>query len=121
MSYVEGFVLPVPTDKKQAYIDHARYCAAIFKDYGMVSMTECWGDDVPEGEITSFPMAVKLKEGETVVFSWAVWPDKAARDAGWEKIMADPRMDPENAAIAMPFDGKRMIFGGFTPVVEIGA
>ena len=119
MSYVEGFVLPIPTANKQAYIDHALYCADIFKDYGMVSMTECWGDDVPEGEVNSFHSAVLLKEGETVVFSWITWPDKATRDAGWEKITADPRMDPKNSNVQMPFDGKRMIFGGFVPVVEI--
>ncbi len=116
MSYVEGFLLPVPDDRKQAYIDHAKYCADIFKDYGMVSMTECWGDDVPEGETNSMRSAVLLKDGESVVFSWMTWPDKATRDAGWEKIMADPRMTPE--AMETPFDGKRMIFGGFVPVVE---
>ncbi len=117
MSYVEGFLLPVPSDKKQAYFDHALYCADIFKDYGMISMVECWGDDVPDGELNSMKSAVMLKEGETVVFSWMTWPDKAARDAGWEKIMADPRMEPEK--VEMPFDGKRMIFGGFVPIVSM--
>ncbi|MEO1038212.1 MAG: DUF1428 domain-containing protein [Pseudomonadota bacterium] len=117
MSYVEGFVLPVPNSARDAYIEHARYSGEIFKEYGMVSMVECWGDDVPEGKLTSFPLAVKLQADETVVFSWVVWPDKATRDAGWEKIMADPRMNDES--MAMPFDGKRMIFGGFVPVVEM--
>ena len=117
MSYVEGFVLPVPNTAKQAYIDHAKYCGDIFKDYGMLAMTECWGDDVPAGEVNSLQSAVLLKDDESVVFSWMIWPDKAARDAGWEKIMADPRMDPEK--VEMPFDGKRMIFGGFVPVVEM--
>ena len=117
MSYVEGFVLPVPDENKQAYIDHALYCAEVFKEYGLISMVECWGDDVPEGEVNSFHSAVLLKEGESVVFSWMTWPDKATRDAGWEKIMADPRMAPDKAE--MPFDGKRMIFGGFMPIVEV--
>ena len=117
MSYVEGFLLPVPTDKKQAYIDHALYCADIFKEHGMTSMVECWGDDVPEGEVNSMRSAVHLKEDETVVFSWMTWPDKAARDAGWEKIRTDPRMNDE--AVEIPFDGKRMIFGGFMPIAEV--
>ena len=117
MSYVEGFVLPVPADKKQAYIEHALYCADVFKDYGMTSMTECWGDDVPEGKVNSMRTAVLLEDGETVVFSWMTWPDKATRDAGWEKIMNDPRMKSD--AVDIPFDGKRMIFGGFVPIVEI--
>jgi len=117
MSYVEGFVLPIPTAKKQAYIDHALYCAEIFKDHGMVSLMECWGDDVPDGKLNSMRSAVLLEVGETVVFSWMTWPDKATRDTGWEKIMADPRMGSEDVEI--PFDGKRMIFGGFVPVVEV--
>ncbi len=117
MSYVEGFVLPISKDNKQAYIDHALYCADVFKEYGMTAMVECWGDDVPDGKINSMRTAVLLEEGETVVFSWMTWPDKATRDAGWEKIMADPRMAP--GAVEIPFDGKRMIFGGFVPIVEI--
>ena len=117
MSYVEGFVLPVPNDAKEAYREHALYCADVFKAYGMISMVECWGDDVPEGELNSFHTAVMRKENEAVVFSWMIWPDKTTRDAGWEKIMADPRMNDES--MQMPFDGKRMIFGGFEPIVEI--
>lgn len=117
MSYVEGFVLAVPTAKKDAYIQHALFSAEIFKDHGMVSMVECWGDDVPEGKVNSFHTAVHRKDDETVVFSWAIWPDKATRDAGWEAIMADPRMD--NPDMDMPFDGQRMIFGGFETIVEV--
>ena len=81
-----------------------------------MSVTECWGDDVPEGKITSFPMAVKRKDDETVVFSWITWPSRAARDAGIAKVMADPRLNPDTNP--MPFDGQRMMFGGFEAIVE---
>ena len=116
MAYVEGVAAAVPNANKEAYRDFARRSGEIFKEYGLLSLVECWGDDVPAGELTSFPMAVKLQEGETVVFSWMIWPDKASRDADWAKIMEDPRMD---ALGDMPFDGKRMIFGGFVPIVEL--
>ncbi len=79
-------------------------------------MVECWGDDVPDGQVTSFPMAVKRKDDETVVFSWIIWPSREVRKAGWEKVMADPRMSADTNP--MPFDGKRMIFGGFETIVE---
>ncbi len=91
--------------------------AAIFKEFGALKSVECWGDDVPDGKLTSFPMAVKKEPGETVVFSWLVWPDKAARDAGWAKMMQDPRLQP--GANPMPFDGKRLIYGGFEVALEI--
>ena len=81
-----------------------------------MSVVECWGDDVPEGKLTSFPLAVKREADETVVFSWVTWPSRAVRDAGWEKLMADPRMSP--AAIPMPFDGKRLIYGGFQMIMQ---
>jgi uncharacterized protein YbaA (DUF1428 family) len=116
MSYIDGFVCPVPAAKREAYRKHAAEAAAIFKDHGAAQVVEAWGDDVPDGKLTSFPMAVQLKADETVVFSWIVWPDKAARDAGMEKAMKDPRMPQDMSA--MPFDGKRMIYGGFTPIVE---
>lgn len=116
MAYVEGTVTAVPDANKEAYIDFSKRSGAIFKDHGLQSLVECWADDVPDGEQTSFPMAVKLQPGESVVFSWMVWPDKATRDDGWRKIMDDPRMAEMGE---MPFDGKRMIFGGFVPVVDL--
>ncbi|HDZ58104.1 MAG TPA: DUF1428 domain-containing protein [Pseudomonas xinjiangensis] len=117
MPYVDGFVAPVPTANKEAYRKHASEAGLIFKEYGALSFVECWGDDVPEGEVTSFPMAVKCKEDETVIFSWITWPSRAVRDAGMAKVMADPRLQPD--VNPMPFDGKRMIFGGFEAVVEL--
>jgi uncharacterized protein YbaA (DUF1428 family) len=111
MSYIDAFVAAVPTANRQAYIEHAKLSAVVFKDHGALKITEAWGDDVPEGEITSFPMAVKCGKDETVVFSSVLWPSKEARDAGWQAIMQDPRMHPDNNP--MPFDGKRLIYGGF--------
>ena len=115
MTYIDGFVAAVPTANREKFKKHADEAAAIFKEYGALSVVECWGDDVPEGKITSFPMAVQRKDDETVVFSWIVWPSKEARKAAWDKVMADPRMKPEGNP--MPFDGKRMIFGGFEPII----
>jgi uncharacterized protein YbaA (DUF1428 family) len=115
MAYVDGYLIAVPTAKREAYHDLAAMAAPIFREHGALSVVECWGDDVPEGKVTSFPMAVKLEPGETVVFSWIVWPSREARDAGNAKVMADPRMQPPGE---MPFDGKRMIFGGFEVLVE---
>jgi uncharacterized protein YbaA (DUF1428 family) len=116
MNYVDGYLIPVPTAKKEDYRRLAEAAATVFKDHGALSVVECWGDDVPEGKVTSFPMAVKRKDDETVVFSWITWPSKAVRDAGMKKSMEDPRMDhdPRN----MPFDGQRMIFGGFQVLVN---
>ncbi len=111
MSYVDGFITPVPTAKREAYRQHAADAAAVFKEFGAQSIVECWGDDVPEGKVTSFSMAVKREPGETVVFSWITWPSRAARDEAWKKVMADPRMQP--GTMTMPFDGKRLIYGGF--------
>ena len=116
MTYVDGFVAAVPTKNKEKFIEHARIAADVLKDAGAIQIRECWGDDVPDGEVTSFPMAVKKKEDETVLFSWIVWPDKSVRDAGMKKMMEDPRMQPD--ANPMPFDGKRIIFGGFEVVLE---
>jgi uncharacterized protein YbaA (DUF1428 family) len=115
MSYIDGFVIPVPTAKKQAYREMAERAAAVFKEYGAVKIVECWGDDVPEGKVTSFPMAVKREPGESVVFSWIVWPSKDVRDEGSKKVMADPRMQMTDD---MPFDGKRLIYGGFEVLYE---
>ena len=116
MNYLDGFVAAVPAANKEAYLKHAADTAVMFKEYGAVSVVESWGDDVPEGKLTSFPMAVKREEGEVVVFSWIAWPSKAVRDSAWEKIMADPRMGPDRAPL--PLDGKRMIYGGFQIIME---
>lgn len=116
MAYIDGFVLAVPTANKMAYLKLARKMAKIFKQHGALSVSECWGDDVPPGKLTSFPLAVKLKPDETVVFSWIVWPSRRARDAGNKKAMSDPSMAMD--LNAMPFDGKRMIFGGFKTLLE---
>jgi uncharacterized protein YbaA (DUF1428 family) len=121
MSYIDGFVIAVPTANKQKFIDHARKLDPVFLEYGATRVIEGWGDDVPDGKLTDFRKAVQATADETVAFSWVEWPDKATRDAGMKKIMEDPRMDPSNSENEqMPFDGKRMIFGGFQPVVELG-
>ncbi|WP_323042149.1 DUF1428 domain-containing protein [Gemmobacter sp.] len=117
MSYFDGFLAAVPAANKDAYADHARAVWPLFQKYGAVSMRECWGDDVPDGKVTSFPMAVKLEPGEVVVFSWIEWPDKATRDACWRASETDPGFQPMGE---MPFDGKRMIYGGFVPIVNCG-
>ncbi len=116
MSYIDGFVLAVPTDKKDIYKKVALDASKVFKDHGALKVVEAWGDDVPEGKLTSFPLAVKLEPNETVVFSWIVWPDRATRDKGMKKSEDDPRM--QMAPDAMPFDGKRMIFGGFETLID---
>jgi uncharacterized protein YbaA (DUF1428 family) len=116
MAYVDGFVAAVPTANRDAYLKHATEAAAIFREYGAERVVETWGEDVPDGKLTSFPMAVQKAAEETVVFSWIVWPSKSVRDAAWQKVMADPRMQPE--ANPMPFDGKRMIYGGFDVLLD---
>jgi uncharacterized protein YbaA (DUF1428 family) len=118
MSYIDGFVIAVPTARKEEFIAHARRGDTAILGYGALRVVECWGDDVPKGEHTDFFGAVKASAEETVVFSWIEWPDKATRDAGMRKMMSDPDMDPANNP--MPFDGKRMIYGGFVPVVTLG-
>ena len=115
MSYVDGFVIPVPTDKKQAYREAASKALAVFKEYGATRIVECWGNDVPDGKVTDFKGAVKAKPGETIVFSWIEWPSKAVRDAGNEKMKNDPRMQNMSD---MPFDAQRMIFGGFEVLLD---
>jgi uncharacterized protein YbaA (DUF1428 family) len=114
--YVDGYVLPVPLEKKDAYFEMARKAASAFDRYGAKRVVEAWGDDIRDGKVTDFKRAVQAKEGETVVFSWIEWPDKATRDEGWKKIMEDPDMQPDKEN--MPFDGMRMFWGGFTPVVD---
>jgi uncharacterized protein YbaA (DUF1428 family) len=119
MSYVDGFVMAVPNANKQAFIEHAKTFDPVFMEHGATRVLECWADDVPDGTLTDFKKSVQAKPDESVVFSWIEWPDKATRDAGMKKVMDDPRMDP--AKNPMPFDGKRMIYGGFQPVVDIGS
>jgi uncharacterized protein YbaA (DUF1428 family) len=116
MPYVDGFVIAVPNDKREDYRQHATKAAAMFRAHGATSVVECWGDDVPDGKLTSFPMAVKKEANETVVFSWITWPSRAARDEAWKKVMDDERMKSDSNP--MPFDGKRMIYGGFEVIVE---
>ncbi len=116
MSYIDGFVVPVPAGNKEAYREMAARVAPLFREYGATRIVECWGDDVPDGKVTDFKRAVKAEAGETVVFSWIVWPSKAVRDEGGKKRMADPRMKMDGA----PFDGKRMIFGGFSVLLDTG-
>jgi uncharacterized protein YbaA (DUF1428 family) len=117
MSYIDGFVIAVPTANKEKFIQHANDGDSVFVEHGATRILECWGDDVQDGKQTDFRRAVNAKEDETVVFSWIEWPDKATRDAGMEKAMKDPRLSPQSNP--MPFDGMRMIYGGFAPVVEL--
>ena len=115
MTYIDGFVVPVPASSKAAYAALAAKAALVFKEHGATRVVECWGDDVPGGEQTDFMRSVEAKDDEIVVFSWVEWPSKAVRDEASPRVMADPRMQPEGD---MPFDGKRMIFGGFESLVE---
>jgi uncharacterized protein YbaA (DUF1428 family) len=117
MSYVDGFVCAVPDANKAAYLEHARKMAAVFKEFGALRIVETWADDVPEGTLTSFTMAVKREANESVVFSWVEWASREARDAGWKKIMEDPRMRPD--VNPMPLDGKRLIYGGFQMIMDL--
>src|SRR5882672_7542095 len=96
MTYVDGFVAAVPTANRDAYRRHAEAAAVVFKEHGALKLVECWGDDVADGKLTSFPMAVKCAPDETVVFSWIMWPSRQVRDASMKKVMADPRMQPDN-------------------------
>jgi uncharacterized protein YbaA (DUF1428 family) len=115
MSYIDGFVIPVPAGKKEAYRAMAAKAAPIFKEFGATRIVECWGDDIPDGKVTDFKGAVKAESGENVVFSWIVWPSKAVRDEGNRKVMEDPRMKMTDD---MPFDGKRLIYGGFEVLLD---
>jgi uncharacterized protein YbaA (DUF1428 family) len=116
MGYADGYVLPVPDGNKDAYRALAEKASQVFRDHGATRVVEAWGDDVPDGKVTDFARAAHKQDGETVVFSWVEWPSKEARVTGWEKVMADERMQPDGTEV--PFDGKRMIYGGFTPIVE---
>jgi uncharacterized protein YbaA (DUF1428 family) len=114
MSYIDGFVIAVPAAKKQAYLESASAFAKLFKEFGATRVVECWGDDVPEGKLTDFRRAVKAEAGEVVVFSWVEYPSKEIRDAATVKMQQDDRMKGAD----LPFDGKRMIFGGFIPLLD---
>jgi len=116
MSYIDCFVAAVPTENKDKYLEHAKYMAEVFKEFGALEIVENWGDDVPDGKVTSLPLAVKADSSETVVFSWVVWPSKEVRDSGWAAMMEDPRMAPDQNP--MPFDGKRLIYGGFNTILK---
>ena len=115
MSYIDGFVIPVPDGNKEKYRQMARDAAKIFMEYGATRVVECWGNDVPDGKVTDFKRAVAAQAGESIVFSWIVWPSKEVRDADNKKMMNDKRMQP---GPDMPFDGKRMIFGGFEMLLD---
>ncbi|TPK71386.1 DUF1428 domain-containing protein [Mesorhizobium sp. B2-3-3] len=117
MSYVDGFVLAVPKAKLDDYKKLANLAGTVWKEHGALAYVECVGDDVPYGEITSFPRAVQAKEDEIVVFAWVLYESRQNRDAVVAKVMADPRLQPNMET--MPFDGKRMIFGGFQPFMEL--
>ncbi len=112
--YVDGFVVPVPTANKGAYREFAARHARLLQEFGATRVVDAWGDDVPPGKTTDYQGAVKANGDETVVFSWIEWPSKEARDEGWKKAMSDPRMRDEQ----MPFDGRRLIYGGFAPIVD---
>lgn len=117
--FVDGFVVPVPEANKEAYREMAAKAASVFREYGAIRVVEAWGDDVQDGKVTDFRRASKAEPGENIVYSWIEWPDKAARDEAWEKVMKDPRMQPDHAN--MPFDGKRMFWGGFDMLLDTGA
>ena len=114
MTYISRFVPPVKPENKDAYIESARMAWPLFQEFGALSMNEGWGDNTPDGKVTDFRRAVQAEAGEIVVFSWVVWPDKATADAAEGKMMSDPRMEQ----LPMPFDGKRMIYGGFQTIFE---
>ena len=126
MSYIDGFVIAVPTANRQKFIDHAELGDSLFIELGATRVIECWGDDVRDGKVTDFRKAVQARDDETIVFSWIEWLYKRTRDAAMQKMTgwmnnpekADPRMDPNRNP--MPFDGKRLIYGGFAPIDEVG-
>lgn len=120
MSFIDGFVLAVPTANKQAFRDQATFAAKVFIEHGALRVIECWGEEVTEGEKTDFLRAVQAKDDETVMFSWIEWPSRAARDAGNDKVANDPRMQPD-AKEQRHFDGTRMIYGGLSPLLDVRA
>jgi uncharacterized protein YbaA (DUF1428 family) len=119
MTYIDGFVVPVPTKNIEAYRKVANACGAIWREYGALQYREFIAEDVKPGKVTSFPQSVNLEEGETVVFSWIEYKSRAHRDEVNEKVMKDPRMAPYMDMANMPFDGKRLIYGGFETLVSL--
>lgn len=119
MPYVDGFIVPVPGKNMDAYLEMSRQCAKVWREYGAIQYRECVADDVKVGVHTSFPQAVKLEDGEVVVFSWIVYPSKEVRDSCNEKVMSDPRMKDMMDPAKMPFDGKRLIYGGFEMLIDL--
>lgn len=119
MAYVDGFVIPLPKGSIKAYQDMATKCGEIWREHGALQFCECIAEDVKPGKLTSFPQSVNLEDGETVIFSWIVFESRAHRDSVNDKVMKDPRMAPMMDMAAMPFDGKRMIYGGFDVLVNI--
>lgn len=117
MSYITGFLTPVKSEDKDRYVASAVAAWPHFQRFGATAHVENWGVDVPDGKLTSFPLSVKLEEGEVVVFSWLIWPDKATADSAWAAMESDPAF----ADMDMPFDGKRMMWGGFETVFNNGA
>ena len=125
MSFIDGYVIAVPTENKEKFIDHGNNADSVFMDLGAIRVVECWGEDVPKGETTDFHRAVQAKENESIVFSWVEWPDRETREKAMEKMnfwmenpeQCDPRMDPEKHP--MPFDGKRLIYGGFETLIDL--
>ncbi|MFI5034374.1 MAG: DUF1428 domain-containing protein [Reyranellales bacterium] len=115
--YVDATLMPVPVANKAAFRDWAVQMAELFREYGATRVLDGWGDDVPDGKVTDFKRAVKAKDGETVVYGWVEWTSKTVRDAAWGKMMADPRMQPDKSKPPL-FDGQRMIYGGFTPILD---
>jgi uncharacterized protein YbaA (DUF1428 family) len=114
IGYVDGSIIPVPAGKKQAYLESMKQKAKLLKECGATRVVDAWGDDVPDGKVTDYKGAVNAQADEKVVYSWIEWPSKEVRDRGWEKLMSDPRMQPDQ----MPFDAKRMIYGGFAPMLD---
>ncbi|MEM9168216.1 MAG: DUF1428 domain-containing protein [Pseudomonadota bacterium] len=114
MTYIDGTLCAVKTADKETYKEYAEDVGAVFKEYGALNIVDCWGDDIPDGKMNSFNSAVMREPNETVVFSWIAWPSKAVRDAAWEKVMKDPRVQRD-----MPFDGARLIYGGFDVLADV--
>jgi uncharacterized protein YbaA (DUF1428 family) len=119
MNYVDGFVVPVPTKNLAAYRRMASLAGKVWREHGALEYIECVADDVKPGKVTSFPQSVKLKRGETVVFSWIVYKSRKDRDRVNAKVMKDPRIAPMMDVKSLPFDGKRMFWGGFKEIVDL--
>jgi uncharacterized protein YbaA (DUF1428 family) len=115
--YIDASLIPVPVANKAAVRDWSAQMATLFREHGATRVLDGWGDDVPDGKVTDFKRAVKAQDGETVMYGWVEWPSKAVRDQAWSKVMADPRMQPDKSKPPL-FDGQRMVFGGFAPIVD---